>query len=291
MSNSSLIAPAIDHFKAQKPKRTASLVVSFFGDAITLRGGTVWLGTLREFMEPLEVDSNALRVSMHRLTKDGWLASSKDGRNAYYSLTEKGDQVFRGAAERIYGQPGTADTDEIETAIILNTDNRAALRQTYQDQGWGTLAPNILVRPHRDGIASVDNENAVHLVSRPDAETLRRIVWTVWPLDALEQQIAAFETLFQPIRAALGAGTDLKPGEAMLLRVLLIHEYRRIVLKTPVLPKGFFPKTWRGADIRAIAAEIYARILPASETWLDCHGTTPNGPLPVADRELQERLK
>jgi hypothetical protein len=37
-------------------------------------------------------------------------------------------------------------------------------------------------------------------------------------------------------------------------------------------------------------AALYARLLPASEAWLDAHGKGPDGKLPRADKRLALRF-
>ena len=74
----------------REPSRTGSIVVTVFGDAIVPRGGSVWLGTLLEFFEALDIDSGVVRTAMSRLATDGWLERNKIGRNSFYRLAKKG---------------------------------------------------------------------------------------------------------------------------------------------------------------------------------------------------------
>ena len=50
------LARIIEQLK-REPSRTGSIVITVFGDAIVPRGGSVWLGTLLEFFERLDIDS------------------------------------------------------------------------------------------------------------------------------------------------------------------------------------------------------------------------------------------
>src|SRR5437762_2107567 len=72
--------------------------------------------------------------------------------------------------------------------------------------------------------------------------------------------------------------------------LLLIHHYRRVVLRDPLLPTALLPKDWPGRAAREICGEIYRRLLGASEQWLDRHGTNGAGPLPKAGAELRRRF-
>ncbi|MGB3316724.1 MAG: PaaX family transcriptional regulator C-terminal domain-containing protein, partial [Albidovulum sp.] len=59
---------------------------------------------------------------------------------------------------------------------------------------------------------------------------------------------------------------ELAPLDAMAARVLLIHRWRRIVLRYPALPDCLMPATCTGLNGRVAAA--YNLLLPASELWL-----------------------
>jgi phenylacetic acid degradation operon negative regulatory protein len=50
------------------------------------------------------------------------------------------------------------------------------------------------------------------------------------------------------------------------------------------------PKDWPGRAARRLCGEIYRALLPASEQWLDRHGSNGTGPLPTAAAELRQRF-
>ena len=89
----------------REPSRTGSIVITVFGDAIVPRGGSVWLGTLLEFFESLDIESGVVRTAMSRLAADGWLTREKVGRNSFYRLADKGRQIFGAATRHIYDPP------------------------------------------------------------------------------------------------------------------------------------------------------------------------------------------
>ncbi|MEZ5418060.1 MAG: PaaX family transcriptional regulator C-terminal domain-containing protein [Vicinamibacterales bacterium] len=82
----------------------------------------------------------------------------------------------------------------------------------------------------------------------------------------------------------LDAGRPLTDLDALATRVLLVHAFRRIVLRDPLLPAAILPRDWPGAEARALCAEVYTAVLPASERWLDAHGrAAPGIALPPAE--------
>jgi phenylacetic acid degradation operon negative regulatory protein len=129
--------------------------------------------------------------------------------------------------------------------------------------------------------SSASSETALLLTARADLPTARRLAARAWPLDQVAARYQDFLARFPADPGPLG---DL---EALIARMLLIQEYRRIVLRDPHLPADLLPAAWPGAAARSLCAGLYAAMLPGSERWLDEHGVCETGPLPVADPALR----
>ncbi len=75
------------------------------------------------------------------------------------------------------------------------------------------------------------------------------------------------------------------------LRIVLIHDYRRLLLRDPELPDILLAAEWPGQKARLLCKELYRRLAPASERHLDrclvlADGTIPppTRPSPTASR-------
>ena len=95
---------------------------------------------------------------------------------------------------------------------------------------------------------------------------------------------------FEPLRGWIGRGERLTDADAFTARILLIHHYRRVVLRDPLLPTALLPRDWPGRAARTLCGEIYRGLLPASEQWLDRNASNENGPLPKPGGELAQRF-
>ena len=93
---------------------------------------------------------------------------------------------------------------------------------------------------------------------------------------------------FAPLEA--WATTNPSPADAILARILLIHQYRRVLLRDPLLPPQLLPDNWPAAEARAICGRIYRALLPPSEQWLDQHGESVDGDLPPPGLTLRQRF-
>ena len=78
----------------REPSRTGSIVITVFGDAIVPRGGSVWLGTLLEFFEQLDIDASVVRTAMSRLTADGWFERIKSAATASIAWCKAGGKLL-----------------------------------------------------------------------------------------------------------------------------------------------------------------------------------------------------
>jgi phenylacetic acid degradation operon negative regulatory protein len=282
------LARIVEQLK-REPSRTGSIVITVFGDAIVPRGGSVWLGTLLEFFEALDIDSGVVRTAMSRLATDGWLERNKIGRNSFYRLAKKGRQTFAAATRHIYDPPPSDWTGRFELLLIGNGEDRDASRDALKNAGFGSPLPGVWVAP--SGVPVPDEAaGAIRLEVSAEDDSGRRLLSESWPLDRTSDAYQKFMKTFAPLRGWIGRGGDLTEADAFTARILLIHHYRRVVLRDPLLPTALLPGDWPGRAARELCGEIYRGLLRQSEQWLDRHATNEDGPLPKPVAELARRF-
>src|ERR1700710_836029 len=98
------------------------------------------------------------------------------------------------------------------------------------------------------------------------------------------------KTLFPRSPGGSPRGEPLSDADAFTARILLIHHYRRVVLRDPLLPSALLPLDWPGRAARRLCGEIYRGLLPRSEQWLDGHASNENGPVPKPSGDLGRRF-
>jgi phenylacetic acid degradation operon negative regulatory protein len=152
-----------------------------------------------------------------------------------------------------------------------------------------------MVRPHPAG--ADDGEapalaDIVRMVTRPQsAANARALARACWQLDDLDAACRQFLKAFGPVADEIAGGARLADAQAFQLRTLLIHDWRRIVLRDPLLPRAMLPEDWPGFRALELTAAVYRRALEGSERWLDRHAVNENGALPPAIRALEERVR
>jgi phenylacetic acid degradation operon negative regulatory protein len=289
----------LDRFHERKPVRAWSLIVTLYGDAVVPRGGSLWLGSLTELMALFRIDAGHVRTAMSRLTADGWLVRERIGRNSYYRLSARSQTDFLAAAQRIYVGHAQQFDGRLRLALLGSAvDDRVALRPALEQAGFAALSPTAFVAV-ADPPADFRERDGLFLLTAEagDAAALAATAFRLGPIAAAYRAFIALVTpLAQALEGAeapaLGASDALALGtsDALIARILLIHEFRRIVLRDPGLPAALLPPDWPGGIARALAARIYRAVAGAAERHLDAAAHNEHGPLPSAGADFTSRF-
>ena len=303
MSSLTPLDHLIDRFQQQTPIRASSLIITLYGDAIEPRGGTVWLGSLIQLLEPMGINERLIRTSIFRLTKENWLTAEKVGRRSYYSLTGTGRRRFEKAFKRVYAANPPAWDGSWCLAILtqLPQDKRKQVREELEWQGFGAMAPNVLGCPRADRTdlaatlreLEASDDSIVfetHAQEVLASKAMRAQVRESWRIDELGQQYSEFIQLFRPLWQGLKELDELNPEDCFLARTLLIHEYRRLLLRDPQLPDELLPGDWEGRAARQLCRNLYRLVVAKAEAWLNSALETADGPLPDVNESFYKRF-
>lgn len=284
----------VESFLAERPVRANSLIITVYGDSIAPHGGTVWLGSFIRLVESLGLNDRMVRTSVFRLSKEKWLVSEQIGRKSFYSLTATGRRRFEHAYRRIYDDPRTqwdGDWQLVLTGGKLAPAQRNALRRELLWEGFGIIAPGVLAHPtaNSDSLLDILQDTGAHdkvvvmqartlgaLSSRP----LQDLVHECWGLEAIAEDYKGFIERFRPVLRALQRASSLDPEQCFLVRTLLIHEFRRVQLRDPQLPKQLLSSDWPGEKARQMCRELYGVTQCGAEQHLMDVLETIDGPLP-----------
>lgn len=303
MSISTTTQSLIENFRARPTLRAGSLITTVFGDAIAPRGGTVWLGSLIRAMSEFGISERLVRTSVFRLARDGWLGADQIGRRSFYSLTVEGAQKFEQATQRIYGGPRRNWSGEWTLVMLsgLNAAQRETVRKELSWLGFGAGSTSLMMHP----AAELDDLNS--LLSRlgvkesvvvmhgrtPDLgqnDAMRDLVRRSWDLREINGQYAKFLTRFEPVLESVGKNDKLSAQNAFQVRTLLIQEYRKILLRDPLLPPEMLPIDWHGVDAYRLCRKLYQNVFRAADDFLTEMMETANGVLPQPSKDFFNRF-
>jgi len=270
--------------------RAWSLIITLYGDAIMPRGGSLWLGSLTDIMALFRIDAGHVRTAMSRLTADGWLERERVGRNSYYRLTRREEGSFVAATQRIYFTHAPAFDGRLRLALLgPGVDDRSAARPALERAGFTALTPTTYVA-YADPSPPLPETEGLFLVHADPADDMHALADAAWKLGPLAASYRTFIARFTPLDKALAADKPVPGADALVARMLLIHEFRRIVLRDPGLPAALLPPDWPGAAARALAGRIYRRLVQDSEAFLNANAQDRNGPIPPPESGFKRRF-
>lgn len=261
--------------------RAKSLIITFFGDVVSQHGQSIWLGSISEALEPLGVNDRLVRTSVFRLVKEGWLDVDRIGRRSFYGFTDYGSLEYQRAAKRIYAIDSDTWRGGWQVLFLIDVPDRQRedLRRSLHWLGFRALASGAYARPGGDdnAIAGVldefNLENNVIVMNAHDSalthkKLLRDTVRDQWALDALAEDYTVLISRYRGLRQALDKGKLPSNEEAFQARLLLIHDYRRILLRDTPLPEDLLPSRWPGTTARQLAASLYRELATPSIAFI-----------------------
>jgi len=281
VSPESPLSRTLTRLRKADPPRAKSLCVSLLGDAIAPHGNAIWLGDLIALLVPLGLNERLLRTSVFRLVTQNWLRSERHGRRSLYLLSEQGLRHTAHASQRIYEGANQPWDGEWTLVALPRTGNglaeRAELRRELLWEGFGLIAPGLFAHPQtqaRAAHAILEKlgipDRALVLSARDLAGAgglpIASLVDQFWNLQDVAKQYRQFSRNFAPLEALLDAPPA--PRDAFAARMLLLHNWRRIVLHDPQLPTAMLPGDWPGHAARALCGRLYWKLFDASEAHL-----------------------
>ncbi len=221
--------------------RVWSLLVTIFGDLARKEGDQISGQSLGHLLDPIGVKPEAQRVALHRLRKDGWIESEKDGRQRLHSFTQWGRQQAELAAPRIY-----SETPGVNRAWLTIHNRNASMRAGRGH--W--VAPNICIDVVKDTSDDVFYTELTDAMPIPPWMSEK-----LCPAETVAHAIA-FAQRLQTCAEMVGDAPVTTVLDQALLRVLVVHGWRRIVLRVPDLPDHVFPADWPSAQCRNLVSDL-----------------------------------
>lgn len=293
----------LDDLRARPTLRAGSLITTVFGDAIAPRGGSVWIGSLIQCLAEFGASERLVRTSMFRLTRDGWFDVEQIGRRSYYRLTTLGAARFEQATHRIYGEPRQHWDGQWTLALLAGIEgaDKDMARKELGWLGFGALTPHTLAHPApnaadldgllkrmrlQDDLVVVEGST----LSGAQDQALRAMAQKSWDLPDINARYDAFIRQFRPIYTAVRKARKVPPPLAFQVRTLLIQEYRKILLRDPLLPSELLPAGWHGTGAYQLCRNLYRGVFDSADVYLGDAMETADGPLPPPEPAFYQRF-
>lgn len=252
MSNAPDLTRAVAILTENDPPRVWSFVVTVFGDLAQREGDALSGRLLARMADVAGLRPETVRVALHRLRKDGWIDSHRVGRRSDYTLTAFGRAQSAAAAPRIYSDRAP-ETKEWTVLLANPSEPAAALAEVANRTNAVLLGDAALLVPN--SVDEIDNgllRICSGEVDIPD--------WVRALAGPEEIKIA-----YRGLHGRLQRAEPLLPDRDTSLvgattRVLIVHSWRRVLLRHPDLPAALLPEDWPGEQCRRVVADLLSRL-------------------------------
>ncbi len=302
-----------------------SFVVTFFGDVMSQHSDWISMASLISIMDLFEISERSVRTSVYRLVQEDWLESQKIGRKSFYALTDNARRHYQKAAKRIYFS-SNSNTTSLEhkhnsnyekwllvVSVFVSKEKLKKLRRQLHWLGFSTLTHGVFAHPSVDS-SSLDEtlkemalEDEVLIfdsqtLNEKSHQILKQLVHEKRHIQQLENNYADFVSCFKPIVDNKNQQKNQQKSQQTLLetsnpeldfklRLLLIHQYRRILLKDHDLPDNLLPTNWIGKQAQQLVSEIYKSIALSSIDYITRNIENYQGNLPEEHTEFWQRFE
>ena len=287
---------------AERSISGTSMVVTVFGDSVSQHGGWIWLGSLIKALEPFGFGERSVRTAVNRLAKQDWLKVDRVGRRSYFCFTGQAQAHYERAARRIYSV-GRKEWDGYWTLVLfsgLPGGKREALVKSLSWQGFSSLAGGVYARPSAEReevdetIGGLDLTGQVTVLRASTQDThsqsaIRDLAHRKWNLDGIKVLYDEYLDFYRPLARELRPD-ELTPARSFWLRTLMVHDYRRILLRDPGFPDLVLPTGWFGFAACELIKRTYKVLAPSSVQYICGKLENAEGPMPAPGRRFHRRF-
>ncbi len=231
------------------PLKVWSVVITILGDLLQDADHRLSGPLMDALVGRMGINNQALRVALHRLRREGWIESSKQGRMSDHKLTARGwaqteevrPQVYGGLpepAQRVFlvvGPPqvsGAAFAARLpETAVVLSS--KVALGVGLGDGFADCLITRFAVS------------------DMPD-----------WVSEALASKVmrAEYDELAVAVAQILAHPMPEDPLDRAALRLVIFHQWRRLRLRHGPVQDAVLPPEWEGGRARRLVMRALTQL-------------------------------
>lgn len=221
-----------------------------------------------------------VRSCLRRLVAEELFTREGEGREAVYSLTDRGAHFWTGHLDRhrlSYAQDQAGRGWDRRWHLVgfavpeAQRDARDTLRDWLRQLGGAPVQGGLFVSAHRwedDVAAEVHRLGLGEHVTAATTDDLtiggesdpRALAASLWDLDGVAERYRRFVTAYQAVPEALEAmrrrHEKLSDADFLAGALATFVDFQEVVRHDPLLPPELLPRPWPGREARALLAKV-----------------------------------
>jgi phenylacetic acid degradation operon negative regulatory protein len=258
-----------------------TVVFALFAQYVLPRGGEVWLGSLIQAMDALDISEAAARSTILRMKKRGTLESRRLGRRTFYWMADAGMRELNVGGFR-FSLPSERAWDGKWTILVYSIPEeqrclRDALRCSLKWWGFGSLAPGtwistrVLLPEIESDLRELDVWEYVSVFESKylGPEEPADIVAKAFPeLDTFEAGYRDYIAKAKGVLQDLDAGL-LDDEACFATRMHNLWEIYAVAKDDPILPPALLPEDWPRFEAVELSARVRHALSVPAERFFD----------------------
>ncbi|MBN1186796.1 MAG: hypothetical protein JXB49_31245 [Bacteroidales bacterium] len=229
-----------------------------FGLMASFNKGIYSFDDLYHLFKPFDIAETILRTTLSRMHKKEQIIIDKRGREAFYSLSRKGNIISRNVAYSFHS-PDWKKWDNSWWGITYSMPNNAS-RERYQlikkmtAYRFAMLNAGFWIRPYNkhEDIDKVFNNSVYNkyiklLRFSPSGDFSIKEVQEAWKIHEINRNLIEASSL---LTLKMNGIERLTPEKALFEKMITGEVAVSALFTDPLLPLIYFPKNWKGEELR-----------------------------------------
>jgi phenylacetic acid degradation operon negative regulatory protein len=245
--------------------RIWSVIITIMGEVVDASDGEISLDELVFMCGLMDVEQQAARIALDRLSREGWLVHKSEGNSVIYRFSTKGLEETRKAMEAVYRPPRE---NHVEWGIGILPAEAAEKDMRVMMDDLARVHPIIM-----NGQVVLWEKQREDQIEERTLKSLTRFCklpreWpeSLWHKVVPSPQVELVNQMDEIVTAA-GQG-NISAEEALIIRILLTHFWRRLVLWHPPILSPFDETLWPLPKLHRTIANNYHQLCEKSDAAL-----------------------
>lgn len=210
--------------------------------------------------DPFEVTETSLRTSLSRMIRENTIQSTKHGKTAFYSLSQKGSRIRSNVALSLKGLNWSQWNMQwwglLFSVPDMQNQQRHKIRKKLVAHRFANYYSGFWIRPiHPDEKIQENFQSLIHtgnctlIQFKFEQEITINKIKTIWKLDDVN---ALFETTIKYVNEHLDMACVYTPEQGLFFKFMVGNDIINALFHDPLLPNEFLPDNWKGNELRQL---------------------------------------